>query len=363
MTLIYANLYESVITFLSAPVRIELTTARDVAKKAGVSQATVSRVAGNYGYVSVETRRKVLKAIQELGYRPNHIARSMVTNTTQSIGLVVTDIQNPFFAQLARGIEEITWKHGYTLILANTDENVQRESAILTFMQEKMVDGLVLVPASSRATPVRTALYNQKMPIVLLDRASEGLDVDTVMVDNENGAYQAVSYLIELGHRRIGMIVDSLEITTNAERLAGYCSALHDHGLAIEESLIQSCQFTRQSAYAVTAEMLKRPNRPTALFTAYNFISIGALRAIQEAGLQIPEDMSMVGFDEIDWYELNYPQLTTINQPVYDLGRIAAERLIARLKGDKTMAQEIRLKTWFVVRQSCKPLTISTTIS
>jgi LacI family transcriptional regulator len=334
---------------------ITITTIRDVAKAAGVSQATASRVAGKYGYVSAKNRQKVLKAIRDLSYRPNRIARSMVTKSTQTVGLVVTDIQNPFFAELARGIEEVAWAHGYTLILANTDESLERESAILTVLQEKMVDGLILVPASSRPSDTRTALNNQGIPVVLLDRASADLDVDTVLVDNENAAYQAVSYLIGLGHKRIGMIVDSLEITTNEERLAGYRSAMYDHGLPIEKDLLQPCLYTRESAYEITREMLKMPDRPTALFTAFNFISIGALRAIQEAGLQIPRDISMVGFDEVDSNHLNYPQLTVVVQPVSDMARVAGERLIARLQGDKTMAQEIRLKTKFVLRESCRP--------
>lgn len=280
----------------------------------------------------------------------------MVTKSTQSIGLVVTDIQNPFFAQLMRGVEDVTWEHGYTLILANTDENIQRESAILTMLQEKMVDGLILVPASSRFISTRATLLNQGIPVVLLDRAADGLEVDTVLVDNENGAYQAVSHLIGLGHIRIGMIIDNLDITTNTERLAGYRSALTDNHLPIEEDLVQSCQYTHQSAYMITSQMLSGPDRPTALFTANNFISIGALRAIQEAGLKIPEDISVVGFDELDWNQLSCPQLTTVTQPVYEMGHVAGERLLARLNGDKTSALEIRLKTKFVVRQSCGPI-------
>jgi LacI family transcriptional regulator len=281
----------------------------------------------------------------------------MVTKSTQSVGLVVTDIQNPFFAELARGIEEVAWERGYTLILANTDENLTRESAILSVLQEKMVDGLILVPASSKASAARAALHDQGMPLVLLDRASDGLEVDAILVDNENGAYGAVSYLIGLGHKRIGMIVDSLDITTNQERLAGYRAAMREHGLPEEAGLVQPCQYTRESAYAIAASMLKMPDRPTALFTAFNFISIGALWAIQEAGLRISEDISMVGFDEVDWNHLNYPQLTVVSQPVADMARAAGERLIARVRGEKTPPQQIRLKTKFVLRQSCRVIT------
>jgi len=338
-----------------------LVTIKDVAKRAGVSPATASRVAGNYGYVSAEKRQKVLKAITELGYKPNRIARSMVTKSTQTVGLVVTDIQNPFFAQLARGVEDLIWEHGYTLILANTDENLQRENAILTSLQEKMVDGLILVPASSRYSPTRKAVFEQGIPMVLLDRASDGLEVDTVLVDNKQGAYTAVSHLIELGHQRIGMIVDNLDITTNEERLAGYRSALMDHNLQIEENLIQSCQFTQQSAYTIASEMLRRPDRPSAIFTAYNLISIGTLIAIRENGLRIPEDISIVGFDDVDWNQLISPKLTAIAQPVYDMGKVAGERLISRLKGDASPALEIRLKTKFILRDSSGPVRLLAT--
>ena len=333
-----------------------MVTIKDVAKRAGVSPATASRVAGNYGYVSAEKRLKVLKAIAALGYRPNRIARSMVTLSTQTVGLVVTDIQNPFFAQLARGVEDLIWEHGYTLILANTDENLQRENAILISMQEKMVDGLILVPASSRYSPTRNALIEQGIPIVLLDRASDGLEVDTVLVDNRQGAYTAVSHLIELGHKRIGMIVDNLDITTNEERIAGYRSALIDNNIPLEANLVQSCQFTEQSAYAIAGEMLRRPDRPSALFTAYNLISIGTLIAIQEIGLRISEDISIVGFDDVEWNQLISPKLTAIAQPVYEMGKVAGERLLARLKGDRSPALEIRLKTKFILRDSSGPV-------
>ena len=333
-----------------------MVTIKDVAKKAGVSPATASRVAGNYGYVSQEKRRKVLEAIAQLGYKPDRIAQSMVTKTTRTVGFVVTDIQNPFFAQLARGVEDAIWEHGYALFLANTDENLERENAILTALQEKRVDGLVLVPASSRYSSARNALINQGIPIILLDRASDGLETDTILVDNRQGAYTAVSHLIELGHRRIGMIVDNLDITTNEERIAGYRSALVDHNLTVEENLIKSCQFSQQSAYTLALEMLRRPDRPSALFTAYNLISIGTLIAIHDSGLRIPEDISIVGFDDVEWNQVISPKLTATAQPVYEMGKVAGERLIARLKGDKSPPLEIRLKTRFIVRDSSGPV-------
>jgi len=328
-------------------------TIKDVAKKAGVSPAAAARVVGGYGYVSTETRRKVQAAVRELGYRPNTIARSMVTKSTRTIGLVITDITNPFFAQLVRGIEDVTWQHGYTLVLANTDENREREQAVVYALQEKRVDAFIIVPASSQSAPHLEELFLQDIPMVLVDRAVNGLKVDTIMVDNEGGAYQAVRHLINLGHRRIGLILDNLDITTNKERMEGYRRALVERDLIVEQALIQSCQFTRQSAFELVSQMLRNSNRPTALFTANNFMTVGATKAIQEAGLHIPQDIALVGFDDLEWNQLNCPQLTAVAQPVAEIGSIAAQRILSRLKGDSASPMEIRLKTTFIIRDSC----------
>ncbi len=328
-------------------------TIKDVARKAGVSPATASRVAGNYGYVSKAIRQKVLAAVQELGYRPNTVARSMVTKSTRILGLVVTDITNPFFAHLVRSVEDVTWEAGYTLFLANTDENAQREEAILQTILERQVDGVILVPSTSQSTPHLVHFIQQDIPLVLLDRNVKGLAVDAVMVDNENGAYQAVTHLIRLGHRRIGMVIDNLDISTNAERLAGYRRAFREADLTVEEQLIQSCQFTEQSAFYLATEMVNHPQRPTALFTANNFMTLGIIHAAREANLRIPEDIALVGFDDMEWTAFSPLQITAVAQPVQELGNVAAKRLLMRLEGDQTSPMEIRLKTSFIIRKSC----------
>jgi LacI family transcriptional regulator len=327
-------------------------TIKDVAKIAGVSPATVSRVVGNYGYVSEKNRRRIQAAVQELGYRPNTIARSMVTKSTHTIGFVVTDITNPFFAQLARGVEAVTWQNGYTLILANTDEDLDHERAIISAFQEKWVDAFIVVPASSKKTPHLEEIVHNGIPLVLLDRSVEDLPVDKVMVDNENGAFQAVSHLVRLGHRRIGIIMDNLDITTNTERLNGYLRALRELHIKVDDKLIRSCQFTRQSAYQIITKMSQNSDRPTALFTANNFMTLGAIKAIHDAGLEIPRDIALVGFDDLDWSTLGTTQLTAVSQPVSEMGNIAGQRIIARLKGEKTPPMEIRLKTTFIIRDS-----------
>ncbi len=328
-------------------------TLKDVAKRAGVSAATASRVVGNYGYVSEETRQRVLAAVQELNYRPNVVARSMVTKSTRTIGMVVTDITNPFFAQLARGVEKVSWEHGYTLILANTDEDIHHEQAIVQVLQDKQVDGLVVVPASSTESSHLLAVVDQNIPLVLADRLVNGCSVDVVMVNNEEGAYEAVCHLASLGHKRIGMILDNLDISTNQERLEGYRKAIRDSGLEVDDHLVRSCQFTHQSAYAIASELVRQNNPPDALFTANNFMTIGAIHAIQEAGLRIPEDIALVGFDDLDWNSLYPPQLTVVAQPVREMGRIAAQRLLARIAEESGPPQQIRLNTEFIIRQSC----------
>jgi LacI family transcriptional regulator len=326
---------------------------KDVAKRAGVSPATAARVAGKYGNVSETTRQRVLSAIQELGYQPDAIARSMVTRSTRTIGLVVTDITNPFFAELARGVESITWSQGYSLFLADTDEDIAREKAMISTMREKRVDGIILVPASSQYSRHLSELVKEGTPLVLVDRAVSRLDVDRVMVDNEQGAYQAVSHLASLGHRRIAMILDNPAITTNTERLAGYRRALKEYGLQEDETLILICRYTSQSAYQNIAQLLERSDRPTALFTANNFMTLGALQAIYDNGLQVSKDIALVGFDDLDRGGINLPKLTAVAQPVNEIGQLAAQRLITRMQGKTDSAQEYRLKTRFIIRESC----------
>lgn len=328
-------------------------TIKDVAKRAGMSPATVSRVVGGYGYASQEARRKVLRAVEELGYRPDAVARSMVTRRTRTLGLVVTDIENPFFARAARGVTDVAREQGYTVLLANTDEDVEKEGQVLQVLQEKRVEGLILVPVSSHHSEHIFRLQQHRLPVVLLDRWVRGVAVDVVMVDNTGGAYQAVAHLIKLGHWRIGMVSDSLDIASNFERLEGYRRALADHGFPIDESLILVGRYTQEDAYAKTAELLARPERVSALFTTNNFMTIGAFKAIKDARLRIPDDIAVVGFDDMDWTTLGDPQLTTVAQPVYELGRTAAELLMQRIGGWREEVREIRLNTHFIVRESC----------
>jgi LacI family transcriptional regulator len=328
-------------------------TIKDVAAKAGVSPSTVSRVVGGYGYVKNSTKIKVEKAIKELDYKPNTLARSMITKSTKTIGIVVTDITNPFFASVIRSIEDYIWKSGYAILLANTDENVDREKAVISAIIERQVDGLILVPSIKQLTPHLELLTKRDIPVVLVDRMVEGLSADAVMVDNENGAFTAVNHLISKGHKRIGVIIDDLNISTNHERLLGYKKALNLAGLPFDPSLIKSCKFTSKSAFELVSTMLSQDDRPSGLFCANNFMTLGTLQAIVQTKTKIPEEISLVGFDDIYWFSTGSQQVSTVSQPVKDLGIVAASRLLDRLNGDKNSPMEIRLKTHFIDRGSC----------
>lgn len=326
-------------------------TIRDVAKLAGCSQATAARVLGGYSYASEETRRKVLAAAEALGYRPNRLARSMVTGRTQTIGLVVGEIDNPFFAALARAVIETVREHGYTVLLANSDENLRVEEDVLTVMKEQRVDGCVIAPVSSRKTSL-DELLRSDMPVVLVDRGLAGAEVDTVLIENEEGACQAVSHLIQHGHTRIAVIHGDLDRSSNEERLRGYRRAFAEAGLPIDESLVRPA-YEIEDAYRVVSELLREPDRPTALFTAHNHASLGAVHAIREAGLSVPEDIAVVGFDDTDWATLVKPQLTAVAQPVYEMGRTAAELLLRRMEGDQRPPVRVRIASRLMIRASC----------
>ncbi len=331
-------------------------TIKDVAEKAGVSPSTVSRVVGSYGYVKKSTRNKIQRVIVDLDYKPNTLARSMITKSTKTIGVIVTDITNPFFASVIRSIEDVLWESGYTILLANTDENVEREKIVITEIMQRQVDGIILVPSTSKKKSHLDLIVNQGIPLILVDRMVEDLSVDSILVDNEYGAFTAVSHMIQKGHTCIGMVIDNLNISTNNERLDGYKKAITSSGLIFDPGLIKSCKFTSKSAFELVSQMLSDSNRPSALFGANNFMTLGILQAIVKADLRIPNDISLVGFDDISWFSSGSQQVSTVSQPVHDIGSIAAKRIISRLNGDYNPPMEIRLETRFIDRGSCSSL-------
>jgi len=328
-------------------------TIRDVARAAGVSTATAARALGGYGHASPAARRKVNESARELGYRPNVVARALVSRATTTVGLVVGDIENPFFAAAARGLADVMDAHGYTVLLANADEDAGRERRAVDALRARQVDGMVVVPAPGASPEHLAELVTAGVPLVLLDRAVVGVAADSVLVRNVAGARAAVAHLAGLGHRRIGVVSDSPEITSSAERIQGYRQALRAAAITPEPGLISIGGPTRDDGEAAALRLLDRPDRPTAVFTANNFMTVGALRAARSLGLRIPEDVALVGFDDLDWTTLVQPLVTVVRQPVADLGRVAGERLLRRLEGDAGPPKRIRLDANLIVRGSC----------
>jgi len=329
-----------------------MATIKEVAERAGVSSATAARVLGSYGYSSSQSRKKVLAAARKLKYHPDQVARSLATGRTNVIGLVVADIENPFFAEMARGIADAAAAHGLTIVLANTDEDERKQGEAIGALRGMRVNGLIIAPVSSQYQEDLAALHELGFPTVLVDRKVEGVDLDSVLVRNTEGAEEVVAHLVGLGHKRIGVVSDNPAITTNAERLEGYRRALLKAGLELDEALVRVARYTRESAQQEAKELLESPDRPSALFGTGNFMTMGCLMAARDLALDIPRELALVGFDDMDWATIIHPRLTTVAQPTGLIGRTAAEQLVVRMGGDKSASREIRLPVQLCVRES-----------
>lgn len=332
-----------------------MSTIGDVAKRAGVSPMTVSRVINKSGYISSETREKVERAIEELGYVPNALARSLRFKKTKTLALVLTDITNPFFTTIARGVEDAASEQGFTVMFCNTDESPDDEAEYLQVLVQKQVDGVLLVPAWSSVEPI-TFLCDRNVPFVVLDRRVPDAHVDTVRCDSEQGAYELVRHLLDLGHRRIAVLSGSPEVTTATDRAAGYRRAMLEAGCSESDLLIAYSSFTQEGGYRMAQQMLNVVPRPTALFAANNFLAFGAFRAVREAGLRVPQDISLVTFDDLPATMVIEPFLTVANQLAYEMGQQATMLLLDRLAGKgPAEPQEIVLPTQLIIRQSSAP--------
>lgn len=328
-------------------------TVKDVAQAAGVSQATAARALGGYGYVSAPSRRAIEDAARRLGYRRHAVAQALASNVTHTVGLVVSDIENPFFAAVARGLSDVLEAEDYTILLANSDEDLEREERLVEAFRSRRVDGLAVAPSVGSSIPHLTDLVSADVPLVLFDRPVRGLKADVVLVDNRQGARTAVEHLLRLGHTRIGLVSDPPEIASSAERIQGYRAALEEAGLPVDERLIALTGSTQADGYSGARALMEARRRPSAIFTANNMMSVGTLLALRDLGLRIPDDVALVGFDDLEWTTLIEPPLTVVRQPVQEIGRQTAERLLARMRGDDSQPRRIRLATEFVIRGSC----------
>jgi LacI family fructose operon transcriptional repressor len=328
-----------------------MTSIKDVAEAAGVSTATVSRVLSNKPHVSDELRQRVLQAVERLDYRPNLIARSLRTRQSDTIGLVVADIRNPYFTAVSRAVEDMAYEQGISVYLCNTDEDPQKEALYLQVLRKENVAGIIFSPTRKGAQD----LSGFNIPTVAIDRPVRSAQVDSVLIDNFEAAYKLTEHLIENGYRRIGALFGAAS-STGRERRRGFERALNDHGLQIPSpDLVNFVQPKVGSGRETALEMLSASPAPQALFTSNSLLTAGALMATREKGLRIPEDIGLVGFDDTTWSALVEPGITVISQPTDDIGRTATELLLQRISDPQRAAREVILKGALVVRGSSAP--------
>jgi len=327
---------------------------RDVAERAGVSVTTVSHVINETRPVSDELRQRVLAAIDELGYQPNVLARSLRRGETHTIGMIVPDSANPFFAELARGIEDTSFAHGYNLILCNSDGDLDKELIYADVLTEKQVDGILFVAAGVSTDHIR-ALQERRIPVVIVDREIPDVSVDQVLTDNARGGWLATCHLLELGHRCIGCITGPSDVTPSAERVTGYRQALSEGGIPVDEVLIVKGDFQYGSGYRAARQILARDDPPTAIFTCNDLMAVGAISAAVEMGRQVPVNLSVVGFDDVRLASFANPPLTTIVQPKYEMGVLATTMLLERMRNHDIPPRRRLLDTSLLIRQSTAP--------
>lgn len=328
-------------------------TIRDVAKKARVSVTTVSRVLNGSPAVRPQTKEWVLRVIKELGYSPNLLARSLKNRTSHTIGLVVDNIANPFFAEMAKGIEDLAGSKGYSLFLCNTDQSFRRGLDHLTVLENRGVDGIIYASIALDTEGVlqdRIRALQKNGVAAVLGRRVPGLESNAILTDDEEGAYQAVTHLIRLGHRRIAY-VGGPDTLPNRERKKGYERACREHGLAIDPGLMVTSNFRVEGGLEATKALLSTPDRPTAVFMGNDLMAIGAVQAAKQAGLRVPQDLAIVGFDDISLASHLDPPLTTVRMPKYELGRQAMAKLLQIMAGESP-GEEVILPTELVVRRS-----------
>lgn len=329
-------------------------TIMDVARESGVSYTTVSRVLNGYEFVKAATRDKVLSTAEKLGYVPNQQARSLAGGRSNLIGILVPTLDNGYIAEIIRGIDEELAISNYNLILYTTHRHGGKESNYVATIVNGAADGLLLVVPMLSSTYL-DALRQQHFPYVLIDQSDFAEKSPVVNATNWQGAYDATQYLIELGHRRIGFITGLPELTSAVERLEGYRTALADHQLPIEETLIVEGDFAEQGGYLAAKKLLALPTRPTAIFASNDISAFGAMQALRDHGLRIPEDISLLGFDNIPQASITHPKLTSVHQPLEQMGRMAVRMLLEQIENPDRPPRQLTLATRLIVRDSCQP--------
>ncbi len=331
-----------------------MSTLRDVAEEAEVSITTVSRVINDPDKVKNDTLERVQKAMRLLDYKPSRVAQRLrgTKGKSKLLGLIIPDIQNPFYSNIVRGIEDVAYGNNYAVILCNSDENPNKERFYLNVLRSESVDGVILPPIHQYGKVVEE-IIDAGIPVICVDRKFSKESVDTVVVNNEKGAYKAVSHLIDKGHKRIAIITSVSKFSTFQEREMGYKRALKEHDLQYDESLVCKADTRRsEEAKEITLNLLQSENPPTALFVTNNLMSLGALKAIKELDFRIPDDISLIMYDDMPWATAVTPSLTTVKQPGYEMGRRSAELFFQRVEDPKRQAVEIMMETELIERES-----------
>ncbi len=350
-----------------------IATLPEVAERAGVSTATAARALGGYGSVRESTRQRVLDAAQELGYRANSLARSMITGSTHTLGVIMSDIENPFFRRSLRGVADTARSRGFEILLANTDEELEKERNAVTLLAERRVDGLVICPADDGDRAHLHSVIESGIPVVLLDRRVRGLSADTVGIDNRKAARQATERLLAQGHQRIAILtggtpeigerlvrpdmrgIERLTATTVGSRAAGYRDAMRSAGVPVRSEYLSANGYRREDAAAETRLLMSLRQPPTAILAFDSMQSLGALQCFSELALHCPDDVTLLGFDDAEWADVVSPPLSVITQPAYDIGVEACDLLLARIAGDDRKPVHHRLPTTFIDRASVGP--------
>lgn len=333
-------------------------TIKDIAQKTGLSIATVGRAMGEYGRVSEATRQKVLAAARELNFSPNASAQSLKGGRTNTIGLMIANVANPFFSLIVRAVEDTSQANNYSVIVCNIDEDHKKESSYLSLLRSKRVDGLLVCSSFSTKREMNREIvetYESEIPTVFVDRHVEGLSRPYVQTDSFHGSIMAVNYLAGLGHARIGLLSHAPSVDTLQKRVLGYKKGLADNGIKYDPKLIGANDANSTAdGFKTARRLLEGRNRPTALLATNYLITIGAILAVKELGLRIPQDVSLIGWDDFELAPAMSPPITVVTQPTYSIGSLAASTLFNMLNGTGT-TESVTLLCELIIRESCAP--------
>jgi LacI family transcriptional regulator len=325
-----------------------MTTIKDIAKQADVAASTVSYVLNNTKNVKPETKERILKVIKELHYQPSAVARSLKTKKSLTIGIMIPDISNMFFTEIVRGIEDIANEYEYNVILCNTDEDEKKEKRYLDNLYNKHIDGLIFVGTGKNQQILKD---KQHIPVVAVDRKI-GYNFGSVMVDNVKGAYIATNYLLEKNGADVILLTGPLSLSTYFERMTGYIEALREKGLEYNENIVRECPVGHEGGYTALEDLLEKNVGLRSIFASNDLIALGAMKALIKRGVRIPEEVSIVGYDDIPTASIITPALTTIQQPKYNMGRKAAELLLNSMTKQAVKERHIVLEPKLVIRET-----------